>query len=164
MSKPLRLSYVTVALLHMAAAAVDRLEDVMPSSGVDPGPLPALAEAISDAVGALADAGGVDSDDGRTVTAGETRLILDSLVVGLDHAAALIPADLVTLPVPLWSFAVLSGVGALLARADGPVGVIAAALRALADATRDGVVDAPELVAVIAAIRAAADAAIADAA
>ena len=160
MAKPLRLSPITAALLSLAAGAL-RGVDLDPGAV---GPVDVVIGGVSDAVGALADAGGVDSDDGRTVTAGETRLILDSLVVGLDHAAALIPANLVTLPVPVWSYAVLAGVGALLARADGPVGVIAAALRALADATRDGVVDATELVAVIAAIRAAADAAIADAA
>lgn len=160
MSKRLRLSPITAALLSLAAGA---LRGVDPDPGTD-GPVDLVIGGVSDAVYALADAGSVDSDDGRTVTAAETRAILWALVVDLDHAAALIPADLVTVPVPVWTYAVLAGVGAMLARADGPVGVIAAALRALADATRDGVVDAAELVAVIATIRAAADAAIADAA
>ena len=157
MAKHLRLSPITAALLSLAAGAL---------RGVDPDPAPVglLISGVSDAVAELAAAGSVDSDAGRVVTAAETRAILEALVIDLEHAAALIPADLVTVPVPVWTYAVLAGVGALLARADGPVGVIAAALRALADATRDGVVDAAELVAVIAAIRAAADAAIADAA
>ena len=131
MSKRLRLSPITAALLSLAAGAL-RDVDLAP---VADGPVDVVIGGVSDAVYALADAGSVDSDDCRTVTAAETRAILEALVADLDHAAALIPADLVTLPVPAWTYAVLAGVGALLARADGPVGVIAAALRALGERT-----------------------------
>ena len=158
MAKPLRLSPITAALLSLAAGA---LRGVDPDPGTD-GPVDLVIGGVSDAVGALADAGSADSDDGRTVTVRETRAILEALVADLERAAALIPADLVTVPVPVWTYAVLAGVGALLARADGVVGVIASALQALAAATRDGVVDAAELVTVIATIRAAADAARSD--
>ena len=148
MAKKLKISATSTFLLSFAAGLIG---DV-----VGGGPVDYLLDAVATAARGLADAGAVDSPDGRFVDAAETRQILTSLAYGLDNAAAHIPDDAVSMPVPAWTAPVLGSLALLLSTGDGLLDVIAAALRSLAGACRDGVVDAGELRATIAAIRAAA--------
>jgi hypothetical protein len=149
MAKKLKISATSRPILSVAAGLIGGI----PTSGAG---LDALLDAVGNAAQGLADAGAVDSPDGRFVDADETRAILTSLAYGLDNAAAHIADDAVSVPVPAWASPVLGSLAMLLATGDGLLDVIAAALRSLASACRDGVVDAGELRATIAAIRAAA--------
>ena len=154
MGKKLKISVVSAYLLSAAAGLIGGL----PTSGesVSASPVNYLLDAVARAAQGLADAGAVDSPDGRYVNANEARAILQSLAADLDYAAAHIPDDAVSVPVPAWVSPVLGSLALLLSTGDGLLDVIAAALRSLAAACRDGVVDADELRATIAAIRAAA--------
>lgn len=147
--KQIKISTVTVTLLEVVVSVASSL----PFSGS------AVLDGLVDAVGGLAqglaDAGDDDSDGGRVLSSEETRRILDSLTGSLDATAAQIPEDAVSIRIPGWSGTVLGAIGLLL-RGDGLVGVVGAAIAALGAACRDGEVDAAELRAVIASIRAAA--------
>lgn len=150
MAKPLRINPITAALLDVAVGALERI--------APPGVAAQSAELVLDAVAGLIRrlrlAGAEDSEGGRTVTAAETRQILGSLLVDLDHAAALIPSDAVTVAVPPWLGPVCSAVGALVV-GDGVIAVIGATLRRVGEVARDGLIYAPEVVYVIGEIRAA---------
>lgn len=154
MAKKLKISNTTAWLLSAAAGLIGGL----PTSGesVSAGVADLLLDAVAGAAQALADAGATDSPDGRFVDDDEAAEILRYLATELDYTAAQIPNDAVSVPVPAWTAPVLGSLAMLLATGGGLLDVIAAALRSLAAACRDGVVDAGELRSTIAAIRAAA--------
>jgi hypothetical protein len=154
MGKKLKISATSAWLLSGAAGLIGGLP--MSGESVSAGPVDHLLDAVAIAAQGLADAGATDSPDGGFVDADETQAILTSLAYGLDNAAAYIADDAVSVPVPVWASPVLGSLALLLSTGDGLLDVIAAALRSLAGACRDGVVDAGELRSTIAAIRAAA--------
>jgi hypothetical protein len=149
MAKKLKISATSRPILSVAAGLIGGI----PTSS---GGLDALLDAVGSAAQDLADAGATDSPDGRFVAANEAHAILRSLTNDLDYAAAHIPDDAVSVPVPAWTAPVLGSLALLLSTGDGLLDVIASALRSLGSACRDGVVDAGELRSTIAAIRAAA--------
>ncbi|MGA0946465.1 MAG: hypothetical protein ACO3UW_11940 [Candidatus Nanopelagicales bacterium] len=151
MGKGLKIS-VTAAWLLSAAAGMIGGVSITPDAPA----VGALLDAVANAAQGLADAGATDSPDGRYVDDVEAAEILSTLVQDLDYAAAQVPAEAVSVPVPGWAAPALGALALLLSAGDGLLDVIAAALRSLADACRDGVIDAQEIRATIAAIRAAA--------
>lgn len=151
MAKPLRINPLTAALLDVAVGALERIAP----PGVAAQSAEHLLAAVAGLIRALRTAGKEDSDGGRDVTAEETRLILGSLLVGLDAAAAKIAPDAVSVAVPPWLGPVCSAVGALVV-GDGVIAVIGATLRRVGEVARDGLIDAAEVVYVIGEIRAAA--------
>jgi hypothetical protein len=153
MGKKLKISVLSAYLLSAAAGLIGGF---VGGGSVSDGPVDYLLDAVADAAQGLADAGAVDSPDGRFVDAAEAAEILRDLVTNLDYAGAQIPDDAVSVPVPGWAAPVLGSLAVLLSTGGGLLDVIAAALRSLADACRDGVLDAGELRSTIAAIRAAA--------
>jgi hypothetical protein len=154
MAKKLKISATSAYLLSGAAGLIGGMPTY--SDGIGATMFDSLLGAVSSAAQSLAAAGATDSPDGRFVSDKEAAKILRSLATDLDYTAAWIPDDAVSVPVPAWAAPVLGSLALLLSTGDGLLDVIAAALRSLASACSDSVVDASELRATIAAIRAAA--------
>lgn len=147
MSKPVKIGPVAVALLTMAAGA---LEEAPTADG----PLEYVIEAIDQLCRGLADAGAPDSDGGRALTEGELRSVLASLARDVDYAAAHVPDDAIEIAIPSWTRVGMSAIGLLLGGVEGPVGQVAHVVAALGSAAGDGVIDAAELRAILASLRA----------
>lgn len=143
----IKIGWVAVALLGMAAGALG-------SAPIGGGPVGLALGAVQGLCSSLADAGDPDSDGGRVLTASESAEIFAALAVDIDAAAAHIPDGAVEVAVPPWTGVALAAVALLLSSAPGPVGQVSGALAALGSACRDGVVDAAELRAVLASLRA----------